>query len=74
MAKRQAEPVDESVDPKRRRHEYFFEDHREDGTIYPLGLKVYFPLDVEEIRNWLNQNRERFGIEGTLKVAKRIYS
>lgn len=54
--------------------DYVFEEHLENGSINSLGLVLHYPSEAALVRVFLETNKDKFGIEGTVKVCKKIYA
>lgn len=54
--------------------DYTFEEHLEDGTVKPLDLTLNYPREVPKVMEYLEKHREELGIEGKIRVCKKIYS
>lgn len=76
MAKKKVE-TQESVngDVKHRTMaDYVFEEHREDGTVMLLGLTMHYPSEASTVVEYLESKRDELGIEGKIRICKKIYS
>ena len=54
--------------------DYTFEEHLDDGTVKPLGLTLNYPREAVKVTEYLEKHREELGIEGKIRVCKKIYS
>lgn len=54
--------------------DYVFEEHKEDGYVRMIGLTMNYPSEAEKVKAWLEKNKESMGIEGTIRICRKIYA
>lgn len=54
--------------------DYVFEDHHPDGTVTQIGLTLHYPSEAKQVQAFLEYRREELGIEGVIRICKKIYS
>lgn len=59
---------------KRQFCDYVFEEHREGERPIELGLVMNYPQEAAKVKEWIEAHKEELGIEGTVRIAKKIYA
>lgn len=58
----------------RNKADYVFEEHSNSGVVTSLGITMHYPSEASIVKEFLESKRSELGIEGTIRICKKIYS